>query len=555
MAELMLGELRYLTYTELEAALRSFAAAYPKLCQMSSVGRSHEGRELWMLELTNQATGLAGEKPGYYLDGNHHAGEVTGSTVCLHTIDYLLANYGVSEQVTELLDTIVFYVIPRVSPDGSELYLTSPYQLRSSVREWTYPEPTTWDGLQAADVDGDGHILTMRVRDDETGEWKTSEKDARLLVPRAPDERRGPFYKLYPEGRVAAYDGYEVKPLPNKWGLDLNRNYPTHWRTEVPGSGPYPFSEPETRALGDFLLARPNIVGALSYHTSGGVILRPFCTSDDTAMPKNDLRAIKAIGERGQELTNYPCISIFEGFTRDKSRPSAGSFIDFAYDYLGILCFATELWDLPAEAGIPKRTMAEAMALTDQQREIDGLKLLEWNDRVLDGHGFINWHEFSHPDLGPVEIGGWLPKTVRQNPPLPLLAAECEKNLRFSLVHAATLPKLNIQSVELLPVSGDTFRLTAVVENAGYLPTSGSVQAEKNHIAKPVTVELVLPDGGQVLSTPAKHDLGHLAGRSGDSSAGCRKVEWVLLLPKKGDVTVIAKSPRAGTIRRSITAK
>lgn len=553
MGEPMLKTIGYLKYAELEAVLRGFAQAYPDLCRLSSAGQSHQGRELWVLELTNQATGPAAEKPGYYLDGNHHAGEVTGSAVCLYTIDYLLANYGSCDQVTDLLDQTAFYVLPRVSPDGAELYLTSPYLLRSSVREWTFPEPTEWDGLQAGDIDGDGQILTMRLRDDELGDWKVSSRDARLLIKRGPNDRQGPFYRLFPEGRVADYDGYEIKPVPSKWGLDLNRNYPTHWRQSVPGSGPYPFSEPETRAVGDFLLAHPNIAGALSYHTSGGVILRPFCTGADTTMPAPDLQAIKAIGRRGEELTKYPCISIYEGFTRDKTRPSAGSFIDFAYDYLGILCFATELWDINAQAGLPKRNLQELLNLSEQQQEEDGLKLLQWNDQALAGAGFVNWHPFEHPELGAVELGGWLPKLVRQNPPLPLLAEECAKNLHFSLVHAASLPRLVIAAAELQPLAGDTYRVTAVVENAGYLPTSGSSLAERNKLAKPVTVSLQLPEGAELLSGRLLQELGHLPGHGSNASAVKRKVEWLLRLPQSGEVTVVAASPRAGTARRSIS--
>lgn len=543
------SDLRYLAYAELETELRRYAAAYPGLCRLYSVGQSHQGRELWLMELTNQATGAAAAKPGYYIDGNHHAGEVTGSAVCLYTINHLLTSYGSCEQVTELLDNIVFYLLPRVSPDGAELYLTSPYLLRSSVREWAFPEPTTWDGLQVQDVDGDGQILTMRVRDDDLGDWKVSAQDARLLIQRGPNDYHGPFYRVFPEGRVVGHDGYEVKPTASKWGLDFNRNYPTHWRTEVPGSGSYPFSEPETRAVGDFLLSHPNIAAALSYHTSGGVILRPFCTGTDSSMPRHDLQAIKAVGERGHELTKYPCISIFEGFTRDRSRPSAGSFIDFAYDQLGILCYATELWDLAAQAGLPKRSMQETMQLTESQREEDGLKLLKWNDEVLSGQGFVDWRRFEHPELGEVEIGGWLPKTVRQNPPLQLLAEECEKNMQFSLVQAATLPRVVITEAGLTKIAEDTFRLTAVVENAGYLRTSGSVQAEKNRLAKPVTVEVLLPEEGQVLSVPLKHDLGHLSGFAEQLSSGRRKVEWVLWLPAGSEIEIVAAAPRAGTAR------
>ncbi len=554
MGSLMLTYDRYLTYTEIEEALHRFHDRYPQLTRLYPIGKSYEGRDLWMLELTNSATGPADDKPGYYIDGNHHAGEVTSSAVCLYTIDHLLAHYGEDETVTHLLDHIAFYVLPRVSPDGSELYLTTPHMLRSSVREWIHPEPADFDGLDAEDIDGDGHILSMRVRDDLTGAWKVSAQDPRLMIKRGPDDRRGPFYHLYPEGRIRNYDGYEAKMAPRKWGLDLNRNYPMVWRRETPGAGPYPFSEPETRAVGDFLLKQKNIAGALSYHTSGGWILRPTCTEPDQKIPALDLQAMKTIGDKGKALTGYPCISIFEDFTFDKSRPSAGSFMDFIYDYLGVIAYATELWDINAQAGLPKRGMLEMIRQNEKQAEEAGVKLLKWNDEVLGGQGFIDWHPFKHPELGEVEIGGWLPKTVRQNAPAQLLQAECEKNMRFSLVHAQTLPCLAILQPKLEPIGEDIYRITATVENVGYLPTSGSARAELNKVAKPVVAELTLTAGGELLQGQAKQELGHLPGRSGATPGSRRKVEWLVRLPAGGTVTITAHAPRAGKATATLQA-
>ncbi|HHW98176.1 MAG TPA: carboxypeptidase, partial [Firmicutes bacterium] len=102
---------RYYKYDELSCYLKSVAAAYPELATLSSAGKSYEGRDIWALTLTNQATGTAESKPAIYVDGNIHAGEVTASMVCLYTIDYLLSNYGEDEEVTYLLDTRTFYIL------------------------------------------------------------------------------------------------------------------------------------------------------------------------------------------------------------------------------------------------------------------------------------------------------------------------------------------------------------------------------------------------------------------------------------------------------------
>lgn len=60
------------------------------------------------------------------------------------------------------------------------------------------------------------------------------------------------------------------------YGVDLNRNFPigfiksTSTTSNVYG-GPEPFSEPETKALRDFVLNHPNITIALDYHSQGNV--------------------------------------------------------------------------------------------------------------------------------------------------------------------------------------------------------------------------------------------------------------------------------------------
>ena len=80
------------------------------------------------------------KKPALYIDGNFHAGEVTGSMINLYAIKYILENYGKDERVTRLLKRNTLYVIPRVSPDGAEVYLTTPETLRSAPKAVSFPQ-------------------------------------------------------------------------------------------------------------------------------------------------------------------------------------------------------------------------------------------------------------------------------------------------------------------------------------------------------------------------------------------------------------------------------
>ena len=104
-------------------------------CAIESIGKSHEGRDIWVLTVTNAATGPAAEKPAFWVDGNIHATEVAASAANLYFLHTLVTQYGKDADVTRALDTRAFYVCPRINPDGAEWALADkPKWIRSSTR-------------------------------------------------------------------------------------------------------------------------------------------------------------------------------------------------------------------------------------------------------------------------------------------------------------------------------------------------------------------------------------------------------------------------------------
>ena len=191
----------YYRYAELTPILQDLAAAHPQLLRVESIGRSFEGRDIWLATVTSFATGPDREKPALWVDGNIHATEVAGSMACLYLIHHLVTRYAADPEVTRCLDTRAFYICPRLNPDGAEWALADvPRLIRSSTRPYPHDEEPI-GGLKREDVDGDGRVLTMRIRDPD-GPWKVSDQDARLLVRRDPAETGGAYYRLLPEGRL-----------------------------------------------------------------------------------------------------------------------------------------------------------------------------------------------------------------------------------------------------------------------------------------------------------------------------------------------------------------
>ncbi len=555
---------RYLRYDELSKALRALVDAHADLFTMASIGRSFEGRDIWLVTATARASGPAEDKPAFWIDGNIHATEVAGAMACLHFLEYLGQGHGSDPDVTRALDTRAFYVVPRLNPDGAEWALAErPRFIRSSTRPYPYDEEPA-GGLRHEDIDGDGRALSMRIRDP-NGPWKVSERDVRLLVRRDPTETGGIYYRLLPEGPIDEWDGVTVRMQPRKQQLDLNRNYPAGWRQEHEqhGAGPYPASESEVQAAVRFIAAHPNITGGIAFHTYSGVLLRPYSHHADETLPVEDLRTYQKIGAKGTEVTGYPNISVYHDFRYHPKEVITGSFDDWLYDHQGVFAWTVEIWSPQREAGITEYKFIEWYR---EHPVEDDLKLLAWNDTVLGGKGFVDWYPFDHPELGPVEIGGWDSLFTWSNPPAALLEREVAKFPPWIVWHALISPRLELFSVEATALGGDAYRVRLVVHNTGWLPTYVTKLALKNQRVRAIVCELELPDGTTLESGSRRIELGQLEGRAykpvtpsswsgwgGDVTDDRAKAEWVVRGPAGARLSLVARHPRAGVVEASVT--
>ncbi len=554
---------KYYRYDELTAILQAWAAEQPDRFHLTSMGKSHEGRDIWLATVTNFATGPDKEKPAFWIEANIHATEVTGCTAALHLINKLLTQYGTDEKVTRVMDTRAFYIAPRLNPDGAELALADrPKFVRSSVRP--YPRLDQQDGLIEEDIDGDGRILTMRVRDP-NGAWKPYPDDPRWLIAREPDDApgSGEFYRLLPEGRIQNYDGVTIKVAPAREGLDLNRQYPMEWAPEgdQTGAGPYPTSEPEVRAMVQAVIDRPNITGYITYHTMSGVHLRPYSAHADDDLPTNDLRTYKYIGERATKFTGYPAKSVFHDFKYEPKQVIRGGSDDWMYDHIGVYAWTTEFWSPQQQIGLKDYHFIEWYR--DHPLE-DDLKLLKWNDEVLKGKGYVDWYPFEHPQLGHVELGGWDQMYSWNNPPVELLEKEITPHSDFAIFHLLISPKLDVHTLESKPLGADTYHVRLVLCNTGWLPTNITQKAVDRKAVRPIEVELTLPDGAKLINGEKKTEVGQLDGRSdkrnllstyADATSDRVKVEWVIAAPNGGTLKIEARHARAGTLRREVELK
>jgi murein tripeptide amidase MpaA len=551
---------QFYRHAELTRLLQDYAAALPGLVQLQSIGRSHEGRDIWLATVTNSVTGPAEDKPALWVDGNIHAAELTASTACLYFL-HQLATGADDPKVRHLLDTRAVYICPRLNPDGAELALADrPRHIRSGTRPYPYDEPHV-DGLTVEDVDGDGRVLYMRIPDPH-GPWKKHDADPRLMVAREPGEFGGSYYRVMPEGTLKNWDGLQVKVNKDREGLDLNRNFPAYWRQEFEqaGAGPYPTSEPEVRAMVDFVSRHRNIGAAVSFHTHSGVILRPMGTQSDDDMTPEDLWMYKRLSDLGAKLTGYPAISIWHDFKYHPKEVITGT-QDWVYEHLGALFWTVELWAPNREAGINDYQWIEWYR--DHPVE-DDLKLLKWSDEQCGGQAHVAWYPFRHPQLGMVELGGWDRMNYWRNPPPQLREREAARFPGWLTQIALSLPRLEVLRTEVRALGGDTWRVRLAVANSGYLPSNVSKRAMERKVARGTVLTIHLPPGVVLMSGRERVETGHLDGHAPKNSlqafqpnreiTGDRAVaEWIVHGARGTAIALTAHADRAGTVRTEVT--
>jgi murein tripeptide amidase MpaA len=554
---------KFYRYNELTRLLKAYAREYPNLIKLQSIGKSHEGRDVWLVTATNFRSGPDTEKPALWVDGNIHASEVTASACALYLIHTLVTRYRKDADITEALNTRAFYIVPRVNPDGAEWALADrPKVIRSGTRPYPFDEDPI-EGLVAnEDINGDGRLLSMRIPDPNGG-WKPHPDDPRLMIRRDPVERGGTYYRMLPEGLIENFDGVTIQPAKNKYGLDFNRNFPVAWRPEADqhGAGPFPTSESETRSLVEFVTTHPNITGTISLHTMSAVLLRPYDDRSDDEFPAEDLWTYKKIGDKGTAMTGYPNVSTFHDFKYHPKEVTTGGFDTWAYDQRGVFSWTIEFWSPIRQAGIEKYKFIDWYR--DHPLE-DDLKLMKWNDEALKGKGFVPWKPFNHPQLGKVEIGGWDWLHMWTNPPLKFLEKEIAPFPGWIVWHALISPRLTLHSAEVFPAGKDTYRVRLVVQNTGWLPTYVTKKALDKKFTRGVVAEIALPRGAALQAGKLREELGQLEGRAYHSAfiddfEGMTndrlKVEWVVHAPRGGTVKLSARHDRAGVVRVNLKLK
>ncbi|RZF49063.1 hypothetical protein LSTR_LSTR008349 [Laodelphax striatellus] len=235
----------YHRFVDMMDYLRFLEESYPHLVELITIGKSNQGRPLKVVKISSGNTEGLDKKPAIWIDAGTHGREWITPAVAMFLIKQLVQNY---RSTRRLVDNLDWYIMPIMNPDGYE---------------YTHTKDRLW------------------------------RKNMSPGNKKGASDRRGRFF----------WDGSRCK------GVDLNRNWGFHWgeagASDNPCretyAGPQPFSEPETRAVSDFILDKKSRLKVfLTLHAYSQMWLIPWSYTKSKAKDYDDLmflgkRAINAL--------------------------------------------------------------------------------------------------------------------------------------------------------------------------------------------------------------------------------------------------------------------
>jgi hypothetical protein len=234
---------RYHKPEELASALQDLARAHPGFAKAHVLAKSPGGRELVLLEVGPETGKTAKTLPSVFVAANMEGTVPLSGEAALYLAKLVCDKADLRADRT-------WYILACGDPDAAAGYLAKPLRLdarNARPRNDDQDDATDEDGPD--DLDGDGLITRMRVKDPE-GEWIAVPGEPRLM--KRADWAKGEkgLWKLYPEGLDNDGDGQINEDGPG--GVNVGTAFPHLFKYHAPDGGPWSGSEPETFALLQF---------------------------------------------------------------------------------------------------------------------------------------------------------------------------------------------------------------------------------------------------------------------------------------------------------------
>ena len=574
------GQTQYTSYKSMIQKTESLTKEYPSLCSVRSLGRSAGNSEIMVLTI---GTGDKDNKPGIAVLGGIEGSYILSRELALGFASSLLKESSTSE-IRSLLDKITFYVFPDASPDATEQFFRElKYERNLNSRSTDDDRDFSFDEDPFEDLDKNGYITLMRVADP-AGTFTESTEDNRVMVQSDLSKGQTGSYLVYSEGIDNDKDGSFNED--GAGGVAFNSNLTYNYEEFGTNTGLHPVSEPESKALLDFLFDRFNIYATFTFGPQdnlnpqqrpmgpGGLpgSAQALTTSPDqpqaqgqgqvtappgqgqmplmaqgqfppmgsgqmptggqrramgmnrkiTSIQKSDETIIKLVSDKYREITGT------RGTPTPKTAP--GNFMEWSYYHYGRYSFSTPAWWFPVER--------------DKNPEAAFLKYAEENKIA---EVFVPWTEINHPDFPgkKTEAGGIKPFAMI-NPPADKLEDLIAKNYKFIVAVAGLHPELEFLDTGIENMGDNVFRISLKVHNKGIFATCTEA-GQNNMWTRLMRISLETADNQKFLSGQKVQRIQRL---EGDASA-----EFSWLIMGKGTVRITAGAINTGTINTALELK
>ncbi|NVJ85001.1 MAG: peptidase [Algoriphagus sp.] len=504
-----LAQSDYPTLSQLEQRLQKIGAS-PN-ASLEKLAQTPGGKSIWALKI---GTDNLDEKPAI---------AVVGGVEGYHVLSVELATQFAERLVdenSEALEKTTFYIFPNMSPDAYEQYHSNlKYERRGNAALVDHDRDGTPGDNGYTDLNGDGYITWMRV-EDPMGEYVVSKEDERILVKADRSKGEAGKYAVYKESKDEDQDGQFAEDL--KEGIAFNKSLTYKFPVFEPLAGDIAVSQPESRALLDYLFEQWNIFAFITFSPANN-LSSPLKYNAQNARK----RVVTSILQK-DEAINAMVSDLYKSTVSQKAfqqtnQGTDGDFFQWAYFHFARLSFSTPGYWVPEFKGKSNKE-ANYLAWADS---------LGWNDV------FVPWTEISHPDFPgkKVEVGGIKP-FVMANPPYDKVEEIAEEHADFILKLAEMQPNLEVQNLKIESIGNGLTRISLDLFNNAPLPTH-SEMGERSRWLRKIRVDL---DAGEDrLISGEKMQLI-------DSIGAYEKVSLSWMIRGKGDVSFKAGAAHAGFV-------
>lgn len=519
------------------------------LLSAKAIGTSARGRhDIHVITLGDATVGDPDERPALLIVAGIHGPHTVGTEVALKLADRLIEDHA------EALRDRTVYIVPCVDADTSPFVApVEPARLLAGVTP--APADDDRDGRAdedaPADIDGDGLITMMRVADPAPGsglraEWVIDGDDTRIVRKPDADKHERPTHALLVESTDVDGDGRFGEDGPG--GIAINSHFPHNWPEFSNGAGRFPLEATEAKALVDWMLTRDNITMVLTLGPNDTLVEIPPRGKYDAegrlplGIESGDERAYKQVSDRFKEFTGQTGVSdsTIKGF-------SDGSFAGWAYSNFAVYSFATPVWARP-DLVKPKERDANQGDATDQpaakpetpprkEPRTEDEKWLAYIDEHLGGNGFVPWRAFEHPQLGPVEIGGFV-TGLKVNPPAGEIDRLADEQAGFAASLLDMFPAIDVEGPAVKRLGPTLWRIDLRLVNTGRLPTRSAIGVKARRLA-PLVLRIDLP-AERLISGPEVERVESI------DPGGSAESTWTVIADPGASVRIHLTSPEFG---------